>query len=606
MCGIAGYIGKERAVEKISDMLKRLEYRGYDSAGIALLDGGLKIYKDRGKVEGVLKKVPPIKGPGVALGHSRWATHGEPSQANAHPHTDNNNELAIVHNGIIENYSELRTRLRKQGYHFTSETDSEVVVHLIKEGLKTKDFEHAFVDAVKALNGSFAIAAIYTGEPDKIMFARNESPLLVGLGKGENFITSDIPAIISETRRFLVVDDMEYGILTKDNVTIRDLRTGREIKKAVHLSDLNIEVAEKGGHKHFMLKEILEESLAVKNALRSRNIIRKVVQEIKDCRSIYLVACGTAWHAGMVARYMFQEYGVPAFAEVASEFRYSTAKTLSEGDVVIFISQSGETADTLAAAKAAKRYGAKAVSIVNVVGSSLTRISDANIYTYSGPEIAVASTKVYLGQLTALTILVLEFLRARGKISQNQLDSKMMELETIPAKIDSILDNQERIKELAKVLETTEDYFYIARRLNYPTAMEGALKLKEISYLHAEAYPGGELKHGPLALMEERVCVVAVNPDDELRKKMDSNIREVRSRRAKVLELCEGKNFAIHNGSGGTAKEAAIRVVLPKTDPLLTPLTMIVPLHLLAYYVALSKNLDIDKPRNLAKSVTVE
>lgn len=599
MCGIAGYVGREGAAEKIFDMLKRLEYRGYDSAGIALLDGGLEVIKDKGKVDEVRKKAPINKGPKTALGHSRWATHGDPSYENAHPHTDCKGEVAIVHNGIIENYVELGAELRAKGHELRSETDSEVIAHLIEEGLETSDFESAFADSVKKLEGSFAVLAIYEKEPDKILFARNESPLLVGLGKGENFLASDMPAIINETRKFIILDDMEYGVLTKDSVTVRDIKTDREMKKPVHLSDLSVEAAEKGGYEHFMLKEILEESAAVKNALRSMDAAKEVAQMIKDCESIYLIACGTAWHAGVAARYMLQEYGVPALAEVASEFRYSTVNAVGENDVVLLISQSGETADTLAAAKAAKKQGAKVVSVVNVVGSSLTRVSDANIYTYSGPEIAVASTKVYLGQLTALTLLVLELLRLKGKLSQAELDSKVKELEDIPAKIDTILDNRERLKELAEMLEKTEDYFYIARRLNYPTAMEGALKLKEISYLHAEAYPGGELKHGPLALMEDKVCVVAINPDDELKKKMASNIQEVRSRKAKILELTEGENFAISNG-------ADIKLTLPKTDPLLTPLTLVVPLHLLAYYVALSKGLDIDKPRNLAKSVTVE
>jgi glucosamine--fructose-6-phosphate aminotransferase (isomerizing) len=599
MCGIAGYIGEGNAVSKIFDMLKRLEYRGYDSAGIAFLDGGLQVVKDRGKVDEVRRKSNLKSAAKVALGHSRWATHGAPSQENAHPHTDCKKEVAIVHNGIIENYAELREELRKKGHKFSSETDSEVIAHLIEAGLKTDSFENSFAAAMKVLEGSFAVLAVYEKEPNKILFARNESPLLAGIGKGGNLLASDMPAILSETKSFIIIGDMEYGVMYKDLIVVKSLKNGKIIKKPVHTSDLSAEAAEKGCHEHYMLKEILEESLAVKDALRSKAAAKKLAGTIRGCENIYLVACGTAWHASMVGKYLLQEYGINAAAEVASEFRYSTAKGLDKKSAVIAISQSGETADTLAAAKEAKRKGAKVIAVVNVVGSSLTRVADETLYTYSGPEIAVASTKVYLGQITALTLLILELLKLKKKISAKEADAKFKELEEIPAKIDSILDNRERIKEVAKLLERTNDYFYVARRLNYPTALEGALKLKEISYLHAEAYPGGELKHGPLALMEEKVCVVAINPDDDLRKKMESNIQEIRSRKAKVLELVEGDVFGIKT-------DGETKIIVPKTDKLLTPLTMIVPLHLLAYYVALAKGLDIDKPRNLAKSVTVE
>jgi glucosamine--fructose-6-phosphate aminotransferase (isomerizing) len=580
-------------------MLSRLEYRGYDSAGIALLDGGLEVVKDQGKVEKVRAQADRRTGPKVAIGHSRWATHGPPSQTNAHPHVDCKRQIAIVHNGIIENYLELGKKLEKKGHKLESETDSEVIVHLIEEHLKSSDFETAFHKALKELEGSFAIVAVSEAEKDKILFARNESPLLVGIGKDENYVASDMPAILPETRKAIILDDMEYGVLTRDSATVRSIRTGKRVKKETHKSELNIEAAEKGGHEHFMIKEILEESAAVANALRSADVARETVRKINDFKQVYLVACGTAWHAGTTAKYMLQEYGIPATAEVASEFRYSTVNGLGKDDLVVLISQSGETADTLAAAKAAKAKGAKTIAVVNVVGSSLTRVADHSIYTYSGPEIAVASTKVYLGQLTTLALLSLEILKSKKKMSEREFQEKRKELEDIPAKIDMVLDNRENIKELAKVLGKTQDYFYIGRRLNYPTAMEGALKLKEISYLHAEAYAGGELKHGPLALMEPKVCVVAINPEDGLKKKMDSNIQEIRSRKAKIIEINEGENFAIENGGD-------IKIILPRTDHFFTPLTTIVPLHLLSYYVALAKGLNIDKPRNLAKSVTVE
>lgn len=599
MCGIAGYIGEGNAVSKIFEMLKRLEYRGYDSAGIAFFENGLQVVKDKGKVDEVRAKSNLRSAAKVAMGHSRWATHGQPSQANAHPHTDCSKKIAIVHNGIIENYVELRDELKQKGHSFSSETDSEAIAHLIEEGMKSKGFEQAFADALKRLEGSFAILAMCAKEPNRILFARNESPLLVGIGKGAMMLASDMPAILPETRNFMILDDMEYGIASKDAVIIKDIRTGKVVKKQMHVSELSVEAAEKGGLAHFMLKEILEESAAVKNALKSKDAAIRLARKLKSCENIHFVACGTAWHAAVVAKYMLQEHGVNASAEVASEFRYSAVKGVGKKSAVILISQSGETADTLAAAKEAKKKGAKVIGVVNVVGSSLARMADDTIYTYSGPEIAVASTKVYLGQITALSLLVLELLKAKGAISEADVKKKVKALEDIPAKIDAILDNRERMREVASVLEKTNDYFYVARRLNYPTAMEGALKLKEISYLHAEAYPGGELKHGPLALMEAKVCVIAINPDDDLKKKMESNIQEIRSRGAKVIELTEGENFSINHGNG-------LRITVPKTDPMLTPLTMIVPLHLLAYYVALAKGLDIDKPRNLAKSVTVE
>ncbi len=598
MCGIAGYVGRGGAAAKVFEMLSRLEYRGYDSAGIALLDGGLEIIKDKGKVAELKAKADARSGPRVGIGHSRWATHGAPSQANAHPHADCTKRIAIVHNGIIENYIELRDELRKKGHKFVSETDSEVIAHLIEDGLKTKDFESSFAAALKKLEGSFAVLALHDGDPDKILFARNESPLLIGLGKGENFVASDMPAIIPKTKRFILLDDMEYGVVSADSVMVKDLG-GKPVEKLIHVSNLSVSAAEKGGYEHFMLKEIMEESAAVRNAMRSADAARKAAQSIKGCGRIHLVACGTAWHACVAAKYMLQEYGLQASAEVASEFRYSAAKTLGKDDAVILVSQSGETADTLAAAKEAKKRGAKTVAVVNVVGSSLTRVADEVVNTFSGPEIAVASTKVYIGQLAALSLLAMELLALKGKIAKADAEAKLKALDDIPAKIDSMLDSREMMMGVAKALAGTEDYFYIARRQNYPTAMEGALKLKEISYLHAEAYPGGELKHGPLALMEPKVCVVAINPDDELKKKMASNIEEVRSRGAKLLEVAEGGVFGVETG-----KE--MRITVPKTDPLLTPITMVVPLHLLAYYIALEKGLNIDKPRNLAKSVTVE
>jgi len=601
MCGIAGYIGNQDATTKVFDMLKRLEYRGYDSAGIAVLDGGpgansrLRVCKDQGKVDEVRKRCD-LGESKVAMGQTRWATHGEPSQLNAHPHLDRSGKIAIVHNGIVENFEELKKELA--GHKFSSQTDSEVIAHLIEDSMTRGEdsFEDAFLKALRRLEGSFAILAVHADSPDKILFARNESPLIVGLGKNENFLASDIPAILSDTKKCIILDDMEWGSITADGVEIRGIKTGQQIDKEAQEVDMDLAAAEKGGYDHFMLKEIIEEPTAVKNAMRGAEKMAEVTDAIKDHDKIYFVACGTAYHAGLVGKYILQEGGVPAFAEPASEFRYSTAKTLGPDSVLVLVSQSGETADTIAAAKEAKKRGARLVAVVNVVGSTLTRIADDVIYTYSGPEIAVASTKAYIGQLTSLTLLSLNLLKAKGMLPSADFESVLRNLEDIPSKIDQILDSRETIKETAELLEKTEDYFYIGRKLNLATALEGALKLKEISYLHAEAYPAGELKHGPLALMEEKVCVVAINPSDDLRKKMVSNIQEVRARKAKVIELTEGEDFAAGDGN----------ITVPQTNDLLTPIMMIAPLHLLAYYIAAAKGLDIDKPRNLAKSVTVE
>jgi len=590
MCGIAGYIGNRNAPEILFDMLKRLEYRGYDSAGIACIsDQDVVIFKDRGKVdevrenagyERILSK--------VGIAHTRWATHGEPSECNAHPHSDCTGGFIVVHNGIIENYKDLKTGLMESGHKFESETDTEVVPHLIEE-LYTKSFEVAFREAIKKLRGSFAIAAISIHEPDKILIARKESPLIVGLGEGENFIASDTPAILPNTRRILIMDDFDYGIVTKDHVGIKDIQTGDEIKKKIQTIQWSMEQAERGGYPHFMLKEIFEGPEAVKNAMKAIKEIEDIAKKLTGYKRIYFVACGTASHAGLLGKYLLERFSIPSEATVASEFRYSTVNTIDSDCAVVAISQSGETADTLASVKEAKNKGAHILSIVNVVGSTLTRISDDNIYTYSGPEIAVASTKAYLGQLTAITLLGLYLAKELGRIEMDYVNEIIDDISNLPGKIRQILNNEDEIKELARKLANKNTFFYIGRRLNYPTALEGALKIKEISYVHAEAYPAGELKHGPLALLEEDVPVVAINPNDDLLKKMESNIQEARARKATIIVV----------GENGDLKT-------PVIDPLLSPILYIVPLHLFAYHISVFRGLDPDKPRNLAKSVTVE
>jgi glucosamine--fructose-6-phosphate aminotransferase (isomerizing) len=590
MCGIAGYFGNGNAPEILFDMLKRLEYRGYDSAGIACIsDEGVAVFRDKGKVDEVREKLGSKKIISeIGIAHTRWATHGEPSECNAHPHSDCTGEFIIVHNGIIENYRDLKSELIGRGHRFKSETDTEVIPHLLEE-LYDGNFEEAFREAAGKLRGSFAVAAISTKERDRILIARKESPLIVGLGVEGNFIASDTPAIIPYTKDILILDDFDYGIVSKDNVVIKDIQTGDEIKKRTQTIQWSMEQAEKEGYEHFMLKEIFEEPDAVRNAMKALKEIEGIAGGLTGYKRIYFVACGTASYAGLVGKYLLERFSIPSEMVLASEFRYSTVNTVDKDCAIIAVSQSGETADTIASVKEARKRGAYILSIVNVVGSTLTRISDNNLYTYSGPEIAVASTKAYVGQMTSITLLGLYLAKEFGRVEADYVDEIIDDLHNLPGKIQQILNNEGEIKELAGRLVNRDIFFYIGRRLNYPTALEGALKLKEISYVHAEAYPAGELKHGPLALLEEGVPVVAINPNDDLLEKMDSNIQEARARKATIVEV----------GESGVLKT-------PIVDPLLSPILYVVPLHLFAYHISISKGLDPDKPRNLAKSVTVE
>lgn len=588
MCGIAGYIGSRNAPEILFDMLGRLEYRGYDSAGIAYLSKGkVVISKDKGRVHEV-RKGSKNGDSHIGIAHTRWATHGEPSYKNSHPHTDCNSRFTIVHNGIIENYKDLKRELISEGHKFNSETDTEVIPHLI-EKFYSGNFEKAFVETLKKLRGSFAVAAIDPEEPEKILVARKESPLIIGIGNGGNFIASDTPAILPETKKIIILDDFDYGIIGKDSVLIKDLQTGDRITREIQRIDRDIKQAEKEGYEHFMLKEIYEEPDAVKNALKGTDEISDIARRISRYKRIYFVACGTASYAGMVGKYILERFGISSEAVVASEFRYSTVNTIDDNSVIIAVSQSGETADTIASVKEAKNRGAHITSIVNVVGSSLTRISDENIYIYSGPEIAVASTKAYIGQVVSVTLLALFIALEQHKTSKDYVNEILHDLNGIPDKIKQILKNDREIKKLAERLFRSRIFFYIGRRQNYPTALEGALKVKEISYVHAEAYPAGEMKHGPLALLEEGVPVIAILPNDDLTEKMESNVQEARARKATLIIVSENGDLKV-----------------PSIDPLLSPILYIVPLHLLAYHISVLKGFDPDKPRNLAKSVTVE
>ena len=577
-------------------MLKRLEYRGYDSAGIAYVSGSkIKVVRDKGKVNEVRAKVKPERlSSNIGVAHTRWATHGKPSQINAHPHADCSGRFVIAHNGIIENYLELKKELELKGHVFKSETDTEVIAHLIEDYFnECNDFFSAFqlIFRDNKLRGSYAIAAVSSESPNQILVARNDSPLLIGLGKKENFIASDVPAFLPYTKETLILEDGEFGVVTSDRVEVYKVGSGRKIRKVVkkqNTVEWDVSEAEKAGYHHFMLKEINEEPQAARNALKGRTQLKKIAKKVAGKERIYFVACGTAYHAGLAGKYLLEQFGIHAEAMVASEFRYSTVKTLDKDAAVITVSQSGETADTIAAVKGARKKGAYVASIVNVVGSTLTRVSDDVGYIYAGPEIAVASTKAYIGQLMSLTILGLLTAFERKKITGKQLEGYFKQLNEIPQQIAVLLEKN-GIKDWAERCANAKTFFYIGRRQEYPTALEGALKLKEISYVHAEGYPAGELKHGPLALLEAGVVVIAIKSADDLREKMESNMQEVKSRRATLLSVSHDGDFK-----------------LPKTDPLFNPLLSIVPLHLFAYYISVLKGLDPDKPRNLAKSVTVE
>ena len=602
MCGIIGYIGERPACEVIVKGLKRLEYRGYDSAGVVTGDEeGLHIRKGAGRIDELVERLNLLGMPGTrGIGHTRWATHGVPNDINAHPHTDCTGRIALVHNGIIENYEPIRRELLEKGHRFKSDTDSEVIAHLIEEELKrTGDFESALRNALLRLRGSFALGIIYAGEPDRLYFVRNESPLVLGIGDGENFAASDVPAFLEYTNRVVFLDDGEYAVITRDSWVVKDLKTGRVVEKSVQTIEWSLEMAEKSGYPHFMLKEIYEQPRAIRDAIHGNSdLIPKVAREIAGYEKIYFVAMGTSYHAALVGKYLFQSLvkRVPVVEE-ASEFRYEFEELIDEKTLVIAITQSGETADTLAAMKLAKRKGAKVLAIVNVVGSMATRIADLTLYTHAGPEIGVAATKTYTTQLVVLTLLAIELARVLQTAEKEFLDRLEDELKGIPDIVEETLKLDEGIRELAETLKDKTDAFYIGRGISVPTALEGALKLKEISYIHAEGLSAGELKHGPLALLEEGVPVIAVAPPGKTLDKLIGNIEEAKARGARTIAL----------GSSEALKRVADTLIaMPPVDELLSPIPYVVPLQLMAYHLAVLRGNDPDKPRNLAKSVTVE
>ena len=610
MCGIVGYIGFEQATPFLLEGLSKLEYRGYDSAGIAVLgpDHKIKVQKKMGRLANLEAIVKADPNPGfVGIGHTRWATHGRPSDVNSHPHYSMDQRFAVVHNGIIENFMPLKEQLMEKGYEFKSETDSEVVAQLLQE-YYDGDFESTVNKMLAVVEGSYSLVMLCTDEPDKIICTKKDNPLVIGLGEGENFIASDIPAIINRTRETIIMEDNELAIVTKDKVVVKN--KDREIidKEVLHVN-WNAEAAEKGGYEHFMLKEIHEQPKAYRETLTGRiakdgktvelQDLNWTAEDVKKFDRVLITACGTAYHAGLVAKYYIEQLArIPVEVDIASEYRYRNPLT-NEKTLCIVVSQSGETSDTLAALKHAKSLGAKTLAITNVVGSSISREADQTLYTWAGPEIAVASTKAYTTQLICLLLVAMYLGQLNGKLDPKQEEEIIAAMEQLPEQCHRVFEVDEAIKTFAKQYGFKEDAFFLGRSLDYAVSMEGALKLKEISYIHAEAYAGGELKHGTLALIEAGIPVIALVTQEDVKDKMLSNVKEVKARDAMVIGIgmegdTEIEKFVDHT------------IYIPRTNKYTTPIIAVVPLQLLAYYAAITRGADVDKPRNLAKSVTVE
>lgn len=610
MCGIVGYIGFNQASDFLLDGMAKLEYRGYDSAGIAIIgaENAIKIQKKVGRLTNLeaIVKADPNEGT-VGIGHTRWATHGRPSDMNAHPHASEDGKFAVVHNGIIENYMPLKEELIEKGYHFKSETDTEVVAHLL-EDMYDGDFVSTVRRMLARVDGAYALEIICADEPDKIICTKKENPLVIGLGKGENFVASDIPAIINYTRDTYILSDGELAIVTRDNVSVFD-REGNAIDKEVFHVSWNAEAAEKGGYEHFMLKEIHDQPKAVRDTFGTHisedgktvhfEELNWTADDVAAFNKILIVACGTAYHAGLVTKQYIENLArIPVSVEIASEYRYSNPLT-DDKTLCIVISQSGETSDTLAALKEAKRHGAKSLAITNVVGSSISREADNTVYTWAGPEISVASTKAYTTQLVAGLLFAVYLGQLNGKMDPALGGEILCGVKSLPTLIHEIFEVDEDMKAFAKHYGFKSDAFFLGRAIDYAVAMEGALKLKEISYIHAEAYAGGELKHGTLALIEEGVPVIALATQEDVYDKMISNIREVKAREAVVIGIGM-------KGDEELSKHVDHTIYVPRANKFIAPILAVVPLQLLAYYAAITRGADVDKPRNLAKSVTVE
>lgn len=608
MCGIVGYLGHKKATEVLVNGLSKLEYRGYDSSGVAInTNNNLEIRKFKGRLSVLSDDLEknPING-GLGIGHTRWATHGEPSDVNSHPHFNKDKSIAVVHNGIIENYLELKEELKKEGYEFLSQTDTEVVAHLVDK-YYAGNLLDAVYKATEKLKGAYALGVICKDNDKELVAVRKDSPLIVGLGEDENFVASDIPAILNYTKKVYFLENNEFVHIVDNNVTVLDINKN-VVKKTVNEITWDVESASKGGYEHFMLKEINEQPNGIKETLIRRlddnnNIkledIKITKDELEKINKVYIIACGTAYNAGLIGKYAFEKFAkIPVICDIASEFRYSNP-FVDENTLVILASQSGETADTLASLRYAKENGARIMSITNVVGSSIARESDDVFYTWAGPEVAVASTKAYTTQLTAFYMIALDFAIKKGTITKECYYEIIDKLKYIPEKVQNILDNSEAIKNIAKKLTSSKDIFYLGRGLDYSIAIEASLKIKEISYVHAEAFAAGELKHGTIALIEKGVPVISILTQDDLFEKMVSNMEEVRARGAYVIAIAKEGNKEVEKVSDDV-------IYIPKIDDKISGILSVVPLQLLAYYVADLKGCDVDKPRNLAKSVTVE
>ena len=611
MCGIVGYTGYREAYPVVIKGLKRLEYRGYDSTGVALLNGGLKVYKKQGRVaeleEFIVGKDLHSH---IGIGHTRWATHGEPSDRNAHPHTSSNGTLAMIHNGIIENYAQIKKELLNKGYTFTSDTDTEVLLNFI-EDIKINNecnLEEAVRIALKRISGAYCILLIDEFDPETIIAARKGSPLVIGVGKGEHFLGSDASPMLEYTKEVVYVNDYELAIVRPDELILKNLGN-EKITPFVTKLDMELAAIEKGGYDHFMLKEIFEQPSTIHDCLRGRldasagtitmSGIEQNMEAFKSASRIIIVACGTSWHAGLVAEYIIEELcRIPVEVEYASEFRYRNP-VVNKGDIIIAISQSGETADTLVAIERAKEQGAIIFGIVNAVGSSIARMSNGGAYTHAGPEIGVASTKAFTGQLAVLTMMALKIAKEKSSISDQRYIQLLFELEAVPEKVDALLKNAGAIKAIAEKYKDATDALFLGRGYNFPIALEGALKLKEISYIHAEGYPAAEMKHGPIALVTDTLPVVFVATKDSYHEKIVSNIQEIKARKGLVIAI-------ITEGDEVIPALANDVFFVPPADEIIAPMLSAVPLQLLSYYMGIARGVDVDKPRNLAKSVTVE
>ncbi|MBL7842321.1 MAG: glutamine--fructose-6-phosphate transaminase (isomerizing) [Cyclobacteriaceae bacterium] len=611
MCGIVAYVGHRDAQEVIIKGLKRLEYRGYDSAGIALLNNGLNVYKKKGKVSDLEDHLTDeaLKST-IGIGHTRWATHGEPNDANAHPHYSYSRKLAIIHNGIIENYSSLKQELLKKGHVFLSETDTEVLIHFIEDIWENNNctLEEAVRLALTKVVGAYAIVIMSNDNPDQLIAARKGSPLVIGIGKDEFFMASDATPIIEYTKDVVYLNDQEIAVIDEGQLRIKTIEDA-PMTPYIQKLEMELEAIEKGGFDHFMLKEIFEQPKSIKDCLRGRldaqanrlvlGGIREYVNKMMNAERIIIVACGTSWHAGLVAEYMIEELcRIPVEVEYASEFRYRNP-IVREGDVVIAISQSGETADTLAAIELAKSKGAVIIGVCNVVGSSIARASHAGSYTHAGPEIGVASTKAFTAQLTVLSMICLIIAQKRGTITDQAFHQMLVELETIPEKVEKVLGLNDKIREIAYTFKDVSNFLYLGRGYNFPVALEGALKLKEISYIHAEGYPAAEMKHGPIALIDEEMPVVFIATHDSSYEKIVSNIQEVKARKGRVIAV-------VTEGDRLIPQMAEFTIEVPAVQDALIPIVSVIPLQLLSYHIAVMRGCNVDQPRNLAKSVTVE